>query len=70
MELLVDDRQNALSTVDVADYVSAIASELTMLCEGARLNGLATILYAAHLEARRVLERASAAPAAGRRSAG
>lgn len=52
------DGENAPSPTEVADYVSTIASELTTLCEAARLDGLATILYAAHLEARRALERA------------
>lgn len=53
----MDDGEKALSSVEVAEYVAGIANELTVMCEAARLDGLATILYAAHLQARRVLER-------------
>ncbi len=66
----MDDGQEAPSPVEVAEYVGAIASELTTMCEGARLDGLATILYAAHLEARRVLERAGGEQRFAKRSAG
>jgi hypothetical protein len=46
-----------LSQRDIADYVDTMASELSQMCEAARLNALATLLYAAHLEARRTLGR-------------
>ncbi len=56
------DDQTSLSQSDVADYVGVMATELSQMCEAAQLDALATILYAAHLEARRVrarLDRAS-----------
>lgn len=44
-----------LSQHDVAEYIATMAAELSAMAEGARLDGLATILYAAQLEARRAL---------------
>ena len=46
---------------DVAEYVAAMAGELLAMAEAARLDGLATILYAAQLEARRALQRGEVA---------
>jgi hypothetical protein len=45
-----------LTRYDVADYVAEMAGELSEMCEGARLDTLATLLYAARLEARRAAE--------------
>ena len=47
----------ALTQREVADYVGVMASELSQMSEGAHLDALATILYAAHLEARRAIGR-------------
>lgn len=44
-----------LSQHDVAEYIATMAGELSGMAEGARLDGLATFLYAAQLEARRAL---------------
>jgi hypothetical protein len=49
--------RNEPSQNDVADYISVMASELSEMSEAAEMNGLATILYAAHLEAKRVASR-------------
>jgi hypothetical protein len=49
--------QNRPSQTDIADYISVMASELSEMSEAAELDGLATILYAAHLEAKRVASR-------------
>lgn len=49
--------ETTLSQSDVADYVAVMASELSQMCEAAQLDALATLLYAAHLEARRALAR-------------
>jgi hypothetical protein len=49
-----------LSQGDVAEYIATITGELSAMAEGARLEGLATILYAAQLEARRALQRLEA----------
>lgn len=50
----------SLSRRDIADYVASMTGELSEMCEGARLDALATILYAARLEARRALGRLDA----------
>ncbi|HWA21245.1 MAG TPA: hypothetical protein VG735_02495 [Caulobacterales bacterium] len=54
------EKAPALSSRDVADYVAVMAGELSEMCEGARLEALATILLAARLEARRTLHRLDA----------
>lgn len=51
------EKVQAVSRRDVADYVSVMAGELSEMCEAARLDALATILYAARLEARRTASR-------------
>jgi hypothetical protein len=51
-----------LSQGDVAEYIASMADELSAMAEGARLDGLATILYAARLEANRALQRLKPEP--------
>jgi hypothetical protein len=54
------EKAPALSPRDVADYVADMAGELSEMCEGARLDALATILFAVRLEARRAAYRLDA----------
>ncbi|MES1204074.1 MAG: hypothetical protein ABUS57_21765 [Pseudomonadota bacterium] len=54
------EKAPALSPREVAEYVAVMAGELSEMCEGARLDALATILFAARLEARRAVHRLDA----------
>jgi hypothetical protein len=62
--------QERLSPEDVAEYVATIAGELSAMAEAARLDGVATILYAAKLEAKRALQRLEKETAQERRRRG
>jgi outer membrane murein-binding lipoprotein Lpp len=45
------------SQADVAEYIREMVAELSEIAEAARLDSLATILYAAQLEAKRARDR-------------